>query len=363
MPLLKHSDAIRCLAAPLFAILGTACLATSPGVNLNAAEQTDIEPTGKQISLSRSIEPSFHIEPVVHRFRGRRGEVIPFSFEIKSNGQFRNVTVRAVSLRQDETGVIQHDDKITPSPSVRFTSPKRFQLQPGEQTQIEGEVTVPFHKTNYVSFGILVHDNDPISDTPNASHAEAKTRASNHLVTQYVLRVDIETGAQVMADMNQLHFDHGELVAKNGVPYIHAFLTNPTDNTLECEVQAQLSADDSTTTRPIRLNMPSRSELDDDSRYLVRIMPHSRLRLEGMVDGSLPVGDYSLNVQLSDRHRSVVQATFPTRVDSNGFRGLSVPIPTNSDDVLIEPAQMELGRVSDADPVTAAQFHNRGSER
>ncbi|WP_236624784.1 hypothetical protein [Rhodopirellula sp. SWK7] len=345
-----------------FRSMAMACIAVAVSSHAFAQAQSGAASAGKRISLTRSVEPSFRVEPVVHRFRARRGEVIPFSFEIASTGKIMNVDISAVNLRQEETGIILHDENSKPMGGVRFTSPKQFQLRPGEKFQIEGEVTVPLNKTNYVSFGILVRDGGQISDNPNEPLETGKTRAAIRFVTQYVLRVDIETGAQDVGDMNRLHFDRGELIAKDGLPYINAYLTNPTDDALECDVRAQLNANDSATTAPIRLNMPSRSELKDDSRYLVRIMPHSRLRLEGPVKGVIPEGDYDLNVRLSNGRRSMVQADFPTRVDSNSFRGLSALVATLGDGLSIEPAQVELGRVSDANRMTTLQFLNRGNE-
>ncbi|MFG0291439.1 MAG: hypothetical protein ACF8CQ_24960 [Rhodopirellula sp. JB044] len=335
--------------------------------HVSAAENSGRQPSGaaaagKRISLTRRVEPSFRVEPVVHRFRGRRGEVIPFSFEIASTGKVMNVDIRAVSLRQEETGIILHDENSRPMGGVRFTSPKTFQLRPGEKFQIEGEVTVPLNKTNYVSFGILVRDGGQISDGSKEPLESGKTRAAIRFVTQYVLRVDIETGAQDVGDMNRLHFDRGELISREGLPYVRAYLNNPTDDALECDVRAQLTGGDASAWSPVRLNMPSRSELKDDSRYLVRIMPRSRLRLEGPVDGVIPRGDYELNLRLSNGRRAMVQAAFPARVNSNSFRGLSALVATLDEGVTIEPSQIELGRVADADRMTTLQFSNRGQE-
>ncbi|WP_236621275.1 hypothetical protein [Rhodopirellula sallentina] len=351
------------LSAALAVLIGSSAELRRVSAAENSGRQpSGAAPAGKRISLTRRVEPSFRVEPVVHRFRGRRGEVIPFSFEIASTGKVMNVDIRAVSLRQEETGIILHDENSRPMGGVRFTSPKKFQLRPGEKFQIEGEVTVPLNKTNYVSFGILVRDGGQISDGSKEPLEAGKTRAAIRFVTQYVLRVDIETGAQDVGDMNRLHFDRGELISREGLPYVRAYLNNPTDDALECDVRAQLTGSDASAWSPVRLNMPSRSELKDDSRYLVRIMPRSRLRLEGPVDGVIPRGDYELNLRLSNGRRAMVQAAFPTRVNSNSFRGLSALVATLDEGVTVEPSQIELGRVADADRMTTLLFSNRGQE-
>jgi len=78
-----------------------------------------------------------------------------------------NLKVAPVNLRQEETGVILHDESGKPSDAVKLSTPEEFRLKPGEATKIRGTVTVPIAKTNYLSFGILVQDRgqDPNFDS------------------------------------------------------------------------------------------------------------------------------------------------------------------------------------------------------
>ncbi|MEM6364522.1 MAG: hypothetical protein AAF745_08850, partial [Planctomycetota bacterium] len=117
----------------------------------------------QRISLTRSVEPSFRIEPVVQRYRGRRGERIPFKFELQSTGKAMQINIRAVALRQEETGIILHDHVSAPASGVEFTSPTEFDLAAGGKFEITGDVTVPLVKSNIMSFGILVRDEGQLS--------------------------------------------------------------------------------------------------------------------------------------------------------------------------------------------------------
>jgi hypothetical protein len=331
-------------------------------VGADQAAQSGAEESGKRVSLTRNVEPSFRAEPVVHRFQGRRGEVIPFKFELASTGKVMNVDVRPVNLRQEETGIILHDETSELNVGVEFDSPTQFQLRPGEKFSIEGKVTVPLTKSNYVSFGILVRDSGQISGGEGENLEPGQTRAAIRFVTQYVLRVDIETGAQDVGDMKQLTLENGELIARDGLPFVRVFLNNPTADALECDVRAEVHPNGSAGLTPVRLNMPSRSELTGDDRYLVRIMPRSRLRLEGPVDEVVPNGHCDLNVRLSNGRRMMAQAVFPTEVLASSFRGLAARVATSSSGLSIEPAQIEMGRAADTNRMETLQFVNRGGE-
>jgi hypothetical protein len=185
--------------------------------------------------------------------------------------------------------------------------------------QILGEVTIPLTKINYVSFGLLVRDSGQLTNEDQDDPSNGSTRAAIRFVTQYVLRVDIETGAQDIGDMDELRFDDAELIEKNGLPFVRAYLSNPTDYALESQVRATISDHERNESDPVQLNMASRSELPDDSKCLVRIMPQSRLRLEAPFDGTLPSGDYALNLKPSNGRRTLVIELTSEMLDPNQF--------------------------------------------
>ena len=114
------------------------CFAACAGA-LYAQSAGSGAPASKPITLVENVQPSFYIEPVVQRFEGRRGAVIPFEFLIASTGKEMDVAVRAVSLRQEESGIILHDPSRAPSDAMRFTTPAQFKLSPGESRPIRGQ--------------------------------------------------------------------------------------------------------------------------------------------------------------------------------------------------------------------------------
>ncbi|TWU03285.1 COG1470 family protein [Neorhodopirellula pilleata] len=317
---------------------------------------------GRRVSLVQSVEPSFRVDPVVQRLLGRRGETLPFSFELASTGKVMNLEVRPVNLRQEESGIILHDDQSEPAEGVTFTSPTEFVLGPGEKVKIEGTIKVPLTRTNYISFGLLVRDSGQLDRGNNDNVDDGTVRAAIRFVTQYVLRVDIETGEQDVGDMDQLFFDHAELVEKNGLPFVRAYLTNPTPFALESQVRASLVDSSGRDTDPVRLNMASRATLPDEQKYLVRIMPLSRLRLEGPIDGAIATGNYGLEVKLSNGRRVMVKRSFPITIDSSGYRGMRTKLVTLPDGISVHPTQIELGRVAGTERMTTLHLSNHGEQ-
>lgn len=312
----------------------------------------------REVSLTQSVSPSFRIEPVVHRFTARRGEVIPFEFLIGSMGKEMNVTVTPVNLRQEETGIILHDGQSEPSRALRITSPRSFRLGGGQQTIIRGKLTVPLARTNYLSYGILVRESGSEPEFENPS--EERTRAGIRFVTQYVLRVDVETGVADVGALSELRFERGSLVAERGLPTVQGLLTNPTNYAFECQVSAELDSDDRSA-RPIRLGMPSRARLEGDDRHLIRIMPNSTLRLEASFDRLIAPGDRTLRLSLATGRREVTAAEFSLNVDRADFPALATQRAILGG-VSMTPAQIEIGSVRSASRAVGLKFRNTTEE-
>ncbi len=339
------------VAASLAVSLGTAAQAQT------AAEQNQ----GVPATLVQTVEPSFRIEPIVHRFTGRRGEVIPFEFEIASLGKAMDLKISPVNLRQEESGVILHDQKSKPSDAVKLTSPDEFRLTPGESTKITGTVTIPVSKTNYISFGILVQDRGQAPTFDRLEGRAASTQAGIRFVTQYVLRVDIETGNADPREFGRLRLEKGTVLSNQGLPMVRTYLDNPTDFAFECRVRATINTKNSSKPRPFFLVMPSRSELDDDSRYLVRIMPKSRLRLESLVDFPLFTGKQTLNVGVTNGRREVVGAEFALSLSSDAFPALAAQIAYVGESLAVSPCQIEVGTSRGAHRMLGMKFVNNSS--
>lgn len=315
--------------------------------NIAAAESASrvqaLENGQQRVTLTQTVEPSFHIEPIVHRFEARRGTVIPFRFEIRSTGKAMNVSVIPVKLRQELSGIILHDTSSDAPNEIRFTSPTEFELAPGETAFIEGEVTVPLAKSNYLSYGVLVRDNGQRSADDNPDDNNQRIGAAVRFVTQYVLRVDIETGVKDLSEMNQLTFEAGRIDGQSGMPVAEAVLVNPTDFAFECNIRGSVESASSSRPRPFRLSMPARSSLTDEKKFIVRIMPHSKVRVLAPVDETLFPGQQTFNVEVTNGRRAFSQQSYPVTVSAGDFPALEVSHAFLDHELSVGPAQIEVG--------------------
>lgn len=348
---------LACLASMM---MSSVVQAQTPGVRTGAIDARD----GRRVSIEQRVEQAFRIEPVVQRFKGRRGEVIPFSFTVTSTGKTMQIDVSPIQLRQEESGIILHDEHSPPMEGVKFTTPTRFTLNAGETVELKGTVTIPLAKTNYLSFGLLVRDEGMVDEPTEDDAIGGQTRAAIRYVTQYVLRVDVETGLTNLSSIEQMEIEDAQVVSHEGMPYIRAYVKNPSNFALECRVRAELShkesanASKSRSSDPIALFMPSRANLDDDEKYLVRMMPNARLRLEAPLETSLIDGRYDLNLMVSNGRRTMLERTFPQTLLVNSFRALDTRIANLGPGVTLEPAQIELGRVEGTQRMVTLEVKN-----
>lgn len=378
MPLQRHVERDNASAArvrsrgkrtSMLAVLASVVMsslvqAQTPGVRTGAIDTRD----GRRVSIEQRVEQAFRIEPVVQRFKGRRGEVIPFSFTVTSTGKTMQIDVSPIQLRQEESGIILHDEHSPPMEGVKFTTPTRFTLNAGETVELKGKVTIPLAKTNYLSFGLLVRDEGMVDEPTDADAVGGQTRAAIRYVTQYVLRVDVETGLTNLSSIEQMEIEDAQVVSHEGMPYIRAYVKNPSNFALECRVRAELSHRDSAdasksrSADPVALFMPSRANLDDDEKYLVRMMPNARLRLEAPLETSLIDGQYDLNLMVSNGRRTMLERTFPQTLLVNSFRALDTRIANLGPGVTLEPAQIELGRVEGTQRMVTLEVKNNSDD-
>jgi hypothetical protein len=319
--------------------------------------------SGAPLSIQEAMQASFNVEPVVHRFAGRRGELIPFSFKITSTGRAMNVSVKAVNLRQEESGNILHDNDSEPSDVIRFTSPTEFQLESGSSRDISGEITVPLTRSNFLSFGILVKDNGvssgPLADGPLTSEG---TRASIRFVTQYVLRVDIETTGLELKELAAIELENGSIQSLQGLPFAEVYLNNPADFALECHLDAMLGSSGSRRDKTVPLGLPSRMDMPEPDRYLIRLMPRSRVRVLAPLDWLLLPGEQQLEFSLRVGRREVRRKSFTSTVVAGQFPALDVKRKVLKGIVSIEPAHLELGRVAGMPRLGSFRVMNQGDE-
>lgn len=311
------------------------------------------------ITFTDSVERSFNIEPVVHRFQGRRGEIIPFSFQITSTGKPLNLSIMLVSLRQEESGIIMHDVHTPPPQQIRFTTETSFSLAPGQSRTLAGEITVPISKTNYLSYGVLVRDQGSINELTNQNSSnDTSTRASVKFVTQYLLRVDIETRGSELGELQQMKMVDGIVKSINGMPIAEAYLENPTDMALECTVRGEINSPNLVRAKPFYLGLQSRAGLSGNDRHLVRLMPHSRVRLSAPIDDLLLPGEQILNLDLMFQQRRLIEQSFTFEVNPGQFPALETQTAHLANRLAAEPAQIELGLTRGARRTLALRLMN-----
>jgi hypothetical protein len=347
------SSSISRVACALIGLL----LLTSVG-----SAQENSAPRPSSNTVRRSVEPSFNIEPIIHRFKGRRGEVIPFSFTIGSLGKEMQVSITPVELRQEENGVILNGVFEAANPNIRLTSPAEFDLRPGESKEIQGQVTIPIARTNFLSYGILVRDNGVMTDA-NTDDVQTQTSARVKFITQYILRIDVDTGVQDTSDMKKLIVEQGQIICEDGNPQLLAYLTNPTESAIECDASALLTTagtENKNSVEKFRLMLPCRRALEEKDRYLVRILAKSRVRLEAPIEMLLPPGERTLTIALSAQGRNFQETSFSQTIAAGQFPRMETKMAILGNDFSVQPAQIEVS--SSGNRSSTLHFHNASSE-
>ncbi len=179
--------------------------------------------SGKPTTSSMETKAAFRIEPIVQRFKARRGEVIPFTFEVTATGSEMEIEIAPTSMRQEESGLILPSEAAAEENGLRLLTPREFKLKPGESHMIKGEVQVPLAKSNFLSFGILVKDRGQLNAHRNDLARPGETKAAIRFVTQYLLRVDVETGVKDFTELQQISLEECEIRAENGQPVAQVY--------------------------------------------------------------------------------------------------------------------------------------------
>ncbi len=315
----------------------------------------------KPTTSSMETKAAFRIEPIVQRFKARRGEVIPFTFEVTATGNEMEIEIAPTSMRQEETGLILPSEAAAQENGLRLLSPREFKLKPGEAYTIKGEVQVPLAKSNFLSFGILVKDRGQLNAHRNELARPGETKAAIRFVTQYLLRIDIETGVKDFKELQQVSLEQCEIRAENGRPVAQVYLNNPTNFAFECAVQGTIESSQTRHPEPFYMGLPCRKELTLDQRSLVRVMPHSRVRLEAGIDSLLFPGRQQLQVKVSSGSHTFKEQAFHFDVERGQFGGLETKLAFVGNQLSIQPAQIELSMVGRSPRTRMMVFHNNSN--
>ncbi len=314
----------------------------------------------RSVTVRESFEPTFHIEPLVQRVSGRRGSILPFEFQVEATNRDTEVDVALVTLRQELSGQVVHDEAREISGSIQLLNPGRSKLPRNMPLKIAGLVRVPQGDANFYSFGILVRDigNAPPPPPKVDSNGKPITSAGIHFITQYVLRVDVEVEGARGDNASELSIEDAQLTTSKGLPKISVVIRNPSDTAFEYQVKSRLKSSHSPNMKPIRMTMPIRASMETDERYLGRVLPKSSVRMEEFVAEPILTGQYQLEVDLLMQERVVKQRTFTISADANDFPAQQALLSRTGEDLYAAPVYLEFSQLRGGQRRLTMEFSN-----
>jgi hypothetical protein len=310
----------------------------------DAQEKNRAAPRQRAVSVQQTFEPTFSIEPLSHRIPGRGGDVLPFSFSIESNNRETEVEVIPIGLKQELTGLILHDESATQADWIRLATPSRVTIPSNGKHKIEGVVRIPQGEAKHHSIGILVRDLGALNRARNRNPTDNQTtQALVSFVTQYLLRLDLEVEGARGQSGTELALEGVTMKTKDGRPQLQAIVNNPSDTTFEFELRARYGYSRSDRqSKNLRLAMPVRASLESEERFVARILPKSRIRMEELLPEAIASGTVHVDLDLSVAGRSLIRESFPIDVNAEDYPAQEVLIAQVGDGVQVSPAQMEL---------------------
>ena len=92
------------------------------------------------------------------------------------------------------------------------------------------------------------------------------------------------------------------------------------------------------------LGMPCRREMEEPDRYLVKIMPHARLRVESQIASALLPGEAGLHVAVSNGRREILGQDFPVAIVAGQFPAMDASFARVDETVVVSPGQLLLSQ-------------------
>lgn len=318
-----------------------------------------------RVTIDNTFEPSFTVEPLVQRIEGRQGDVLQFQFRVSTQKPTAKIEVSLVGLKQNISGQITHADGAYDSDSIQLINPGLHTIAKGNVFSIDGILRIPNSDTKFFSFGVLVKDLGEQRDRGSRFDENGKelTQAGINFVTQYVLRVDVEVRGARGENIRELQIEQGAVSTFRGLPLVSALINNPTDSTFEFEVKAQLKR--SPTDRSMeemRLVMPIRQSLLTDERFVGRILPHSKIRMQEILYAPLINGEYEIDCEVLANSRKVISESFPVPINLNDFPAQQLMIKHVGGDVYMTPTQVELSQLRGGNRRVMLELQNNSDQ-
>ncbi len=315
-----------------------------------------------ETTVEEQVRAAFRVEPVVHRFEGRKGQLIPFEFTITSQGGASDVEILPVALRQEENGVIMPDTEAISPKAMTLVGPTTMSLKAEEPYVLKGTVRVPTTQSSFHSFGLLITDKGRKSGNAPAGQP-TQPQFGVDFVTRYLLRCDINVEGVRPADAHKLVLEAGGLHEVDGRPQARLFVSNPTETQLEFEMKARLvNVTGSIVGKEFNLVSPGRSNLAPPERFIARILPGARVRLEEFIPFAVFSGDYQLEANLLVQGRKVLSSQFPVSASEKDYPAQAASVAQIAAGISASPAQVELSLQRGGERFASVVIANQSTE-
>lgn len=314
----------------------------------NAPDLQKIESDGSQrrnpvrraptVSAEQPFKPTFLIQPLVQRKESPRGRTVEFEYSIESNLKATRLEIKTVGMKQEENGVILPDPDVLASTEARLLTPENVSLAKGATHVARCRVLVPRNNNPFLAYGVLVRQ---LPDD-SLQNLNGGTQVGIQFLSQYLLRAEVDVVGARGDSVAKMDIQSGELVAENGSALVTVYLKNPTSTAMEFQVRTELVSIDNGKRYRSRLWVPCRRNVDEPERYDARILPDTRLRLEGFLPTAVFPGEYELNVELLYKGRVLKRQMFPVTINSGDFPAQDATIVQVAKDIGITPSSLEL---------------------
>lgn len=302
----------------------------------------------QRVDIQETFQSAFLIEPLTQRLSGRTGSAHGFKFKVESANKETRIDILPVGLTQELSGRIVVDESKEVSSSVlRMLTPSSMTLLPGVTSFIEGVVQIPRGDAEFYTLGLLIRETGQKADLKPTvdANGNAQTKAGLQFVTQYLLRIDLLVEGMRGDQAKQVAFDELKLSPLRGRPLLNLVASNPTASDIEYELRCRLRrSTNDRSFQPLRLNMPIRGEMQTDEKFVGRLLPKSRVRMEGLLPEAIASGDYEVDIDLLVSGRSVKKQTLSLTVNAADFPAQDVIISQAAEGLMVAPAQIELAK-------------------
>lgn len=313
---------------------------------------------GPTVTSDRPFKPTFLIQPLVQRRESPRGRVVEFEYEIESNLKSTRLEIKTVGMKQEENGVILPDSDVVASSEVALLTPENITLAKGAKHLARCRVTVPRNNNPFLAYGVLVKQ---LPDD-GLRNIDAGTQVGIQFLSQYLLRAEVDVIGARGDSVARMDIESGELVAENGSALVTVFLNNTTETAMEFQVRTELESVENGKRYRSKLFVPCRRNVDEPDRYNARILPQTRLRMEGFLPTAVFPGEYTLKVELLYKGRVLKRQKFPVAIKSGDFPAQDATIVQVAKDIGISPSSLELSLLPGGRRIQSVTIENNSQQ-